>query len=807
MCALVPINGLVPAHQADLLRHGEFLSVRKGKYLFRKGERDEVAYYLVAGTIELRTGDQLVKAISEDDDSARHALAQLQPRQMSALARTEVRIFKIDRGLLERYLTLEGTTDGSAMDEDEEEEEGDWMSAMLQSDLFSRIPPANIQQIFTHMESVSVNPGDVIVEQGTPGDYYYFVQNGRCEVTRRASSTAPDVRLAELGAGKGFGEEALVSNAMRNASITMLTEGRLMRLSKANFIELIKKPALSEVDYVTAEEMAADGAIWLDVRFPDEFKQSGIAGSVNLPLNVLRMQAQKLDDEKQYIAYCDTGKRSSAGAFLLTQAGLNVSFLAGGLAASPMAQRLQGTESEAPVATDKIAVPAGAVPEMPAAAVVSEDAARVQRALQEKVAKMAGQLSTAQGLLRQAAIFKRGAETKFRQTRTAFEERLRAAREAHEKDLVKAREAIAAARRFNSENQRLKKVLAEARSGSQDVASISKARDDMEEKLLTVQSELEAERARHEEENARAIRMRDEAEHRLRDERHAFEAESDAAAKQLEEALTIQAQAEQERQAAQEQMTAAIDQERNTARAELERRVAETGEVVRGEAEQQLLASQGQTEELQDELRRVKNENADRERSQGEQIAELKKALEQERLRADAASGAQSDSDEQSLLEIREAITVEFEQRQAEERGQWDEERTSLREEIEAISSELRDTLRKLQKEQTARLADADEARRQMKEAQRLRDEVEQARAALADERRTHDARAEEMRKLAVEEAENMIQEYDATVSKLRADDDAQVRTEREQLQGEIDRLKEALAVVESANGRISDAL
>ena len=82
--------------------------------------------------------------------------------------------------------------------------------------------------------------GDTIVNQGEAGDYYYVLTEGEARVTRT-------VELATLEPGRSFGEEALLSGSKRNASVTMLTDGVVMRLSKDDFNELLKEPLLSRV--------------------------------------------------------------------------------------------------------------------------------------------------------------------------------------------------------------------------------------------------------------------------------------------------------------------------------------------------------------------------------------------------------------------------------------------------------------------------------------------------------------------------------------------------------------------------------
>ena len=51
---------------------------------------------------------------------------------------------------------------------------------------------------------------------------------------------------------------------------------------------------------------------------------------MNVPLNELRANLDYLDKKKEYICYCQTGRRSSAAAFILIGHGYNVLVLEGG---------------------------------------------------------------------------------------------------------------------------------------------------------------------------------------------------------------------------------------------------------------------------------------------------------------------------------------------------------------------------------------------------------------------------------------------------------------------------------------------
>jgi CRP-like cAMP-binding protein len=91
--------------------------------------------------------------------------------------------------------------------------------------------------------------------------------------------------------GDTFGEEALISEAKRNATVTMLTEGVLMRLKKEDFRELMNEPLLQWVTPEQAEQLVAKkSGVWLDVRLPSEYQNLAIEGAVNVPLYFIRLK-------------------------------------------------------------------------------------------------------------------------------------------------------------------------------------------------------------------------------------------------------------------------------------------------------------------------------------------------------------------------------------------------------------------------------------------------------------------------------------------------------------------------------------
>ena len=205
------------------------------------------------------------------------------------------------------------------------------MTMLLQTKAFHKIPPANIQAIFMRMQQINYRTGDVILKQGSEGDYFYVLIRGSALVTRETPLSKEGIKLAELNVGDTFGEEALISEAKRNATVTMQSDGAVMRLGKDDFKKLLNEPMLDWVSVSQAEEIIRTGGLWLDVRLPSEFENQHLDGAINIPLYFIRLKISTLDTSKRYIVCCDTGRRSSAGAYILSERGYHAYVLQGGI--------------------------------------------------------------------------------------------------------------------------------------------------------------------------------------------------------------------------------------------------------------------------------------------------------------------------------------------------------------------------------------------------------------------------------------------------------------------------------------------
>lgn len=357
---LEPLGSLSADGMRELSRLCRVEHCRRNGDPFRLRGLQGQAVYLIKGELNIGYADESTEVIVGGTDAANIALGSRQPAVVQAKAITDVELIRIDEEMLDIILTWDQLAAPKAAAEqpartETDATEGsiaprmgdpcgttDWrtMTGMFDAESLTRgafagLPPAHIETLLGRFRRMNAVRGQTVIREGDEGGSYYLIESGRCTVTRQVGGTT--VELAELKAGDAFGEEALVVEAPRNASVTMKTDGTLLRLAKEDFIELLREPLLHRIPREEAEKRVAGGAVWLDVRFPAEYNVDKLPGAINIPLNEIRDLIGSLDRRREYIVYCQSGRRSSAAAFLLSQRGHKAWLLDGGLRGSPTA--------------------------------------------------------------------------------------------------------------------------------------------------------------------------------------------------------------------------------------------------------------------------------------------------------------------------------------------------------------------------------------------------------------------------------------------------------------------------------------
>ena len=741
---LEPIGSLSLDKLDELATKSTVEDIPAGRILFRQGERDKRVIYVLNGEVEVTpTGKASGDLIKAKTEQARHPIAPTWPRPGTAKTKTNCKLLYIDSDLLE-ILMEENTSGLIEVEELSVDDDSAWMLRFLQSRAFLKLPTEKIQTLLMKLEEVPAKNGDIIIQQGDKNDYYYIVRSGRCAVSRRPAPKAKAIQIATLNAGDGFGEEALITDGMRNATISMLEDGILMRLGKKDFMHDLAEPLINKIDEKEAVEKINSGSLVIDVRRHDEFMQQKIEGAVNIPLTMLRLKLDGLNDERDYILICDDGNRSSAAAFLLTQHGLNCFVLEGGLnknnltlpAANLVVPVVKQTENRKTIAAQKTQQAAEAKAEK-----IQKEAASVKQEAKD-LAKKASDAEAA----------KRKAEAEIRRLQ---EEEVRKREAALKAEKQRLREESNRAKAAEEKAARLKlEAKAARRQAEEELRKLKTEADTNAKRQAELDSALNHARTVAAAAAKQATEARKKAEAEAREIRRKAQAEAEQLRREMEEARSRLEQEAQQVQAKQvQQHRATLEAVRKKAETEAER----IRQAARDEAEQ----LRAEMESARQEVEEKATQMAAQERKQHQRLldATRRQAEELARLKAIEAE-KEADLIRRQALEEAERLRNEIQ---------------STRRLLESQVSEARAEVVQIKQDKVRQQAEAEERQRHAEAERKHQEEAaEKRRTAAAVQRRQQaqhivkQKKAEEMRRKAeaikarLEQAEKTRQEEEA---------------------------------------------
>lgn len=336
---LVPLKALHEPSLQLVLDQSEWQLIGRGERLFSSADFNRFHIFILSGEAELRYPQGTALHTPETLFPVGYAL----PGLASATAITDCVTLRVDKQLLDRQLCWDHVAAEIELDlsyQPEHDDQVAWSLTLLKSNLFLKVPPLNIDQIFSRLRPMQVKAGDVILRQGDVGDGCYFIRRGTAAVTRRQPGEDIDRHIVDIGYGRCFGEDALVYDTVRNASVTMVTDGLLMRLDKPDFMLLLREPQVEHIKAAELDMALATGVTLLDVRTAEEHDVARLYPAQPAPLGCLRLlMSSRFDLQGDYILYCDTGKRSRAAASLMQKQGFRARYLLNGMASLDADQR------------------------------------------------------------------------------------------------------------------------------------------------------------------------------------------------------------------------------------------------------------------------------------------------------------------------------------------------------------------------------------------------------------------------------------------------------------------------------------
>lgn len=219
----------------------EPIDVKKGEWVITQGDKGDKFYVINSGSFEVRvnsptstdiSGGPVVHVYESDEDHhpgfGELSLMYGKPRAASVIAVTDGKIWGLDRFTFKRVI-MRSILSGRR----------DVIRQLRRVDILKYLSIQQLQRLADLLNECCFNDGQYIIRQGEPGENFYLILKGSCDVTINESDGTSEKTVFHLQENSYFGERALLTDEPRNANIIAKGPVTVVYIGKAAFEEVL----------------------------------------------------------------------------------------------------------------------------------------------------------------------------------------------------------------------------------------------------------------------------------------------------------------------------------------------------------------------------------------------------------------------------------------------------------------------------------------------------------------------------------------------------------------------------------------
>ncbi|CAF0813907.1 unnamed protein product [Didymodactylos carnosus] len=209
---------------SDIFNAMQPFNYKVGDTIIQQGEEGDFFYIIDQGEVDVYVNNKCVTTISDSGSFGELALIYGTPRAATIKAKTECKLWAIDRKTYRRILM------GSTIKKRKMYEEFLSKVKILQElDQWERLTVADA------LESVQFHDGENIVVQGEPGNDFFIIVEGQAVVYQKRSDDEQPVEVSKLGPSDFFGEIALLFDRPRAATVKARGPLKCVKMDRGRF--------------------------------------------------------------------------------------------------------------------------------------------------------------------------------------------------------------------------------------------------------------------------------------------------------------------------------------------------------------------------------------------------------------------------------------------------------------------------------------------------------------------------------------------------------------------------------------------
>lgn len=200
------------------------MSHRAGDVIIKQGDEGDNFYIIDQGHVEVFVNSKYVLSVGPGGSFGELALIYGTPRAATVKAKSDVKLFGLDRHCYRRILM------GNTIRKRRQYEEFLGKIPLLESlDQWERLMVADA------LEETTFNDGDVIMTQGERGNDFFIILEGKARCLQTPSGQEEQKQVGLLGPSDYFGEIALMLERPRAATVVAVGRLKCARLDRPRF--------------------------------------------------------------------------------------------------------------------------------------------------------------------------------------------------------------------------------------------------------------------------------------------------------------------------------------------------------------------------------------------------------------------------------------------------------------------------------------------------------------------------------------------------------------------------------------------
>ena len=211
-----------------------------GDVIIAQGTAGDLFYILESGVADVIVAGKIVAKKEAGMNFGDMALLNSSARTATIRARQLCHMWSLDRKTFRKVLA-----------DQERKALAEKVAFLKQVKLFEKLNDGTLEKIADVMQMAQYEPKQKIFKQGEAGECFYMVQSGKVSIVRSVSYTGATKELCQLGAGRYFGEMALLDNKPRGGTAIAMEKLSCWTIDRSNFTNL-----LGSIEAAVAESLA-----------------------------------------------------------------------------------------------------------------------------------------------------------------------------------------------------------------------------------------------------------------------------------------------------------------------------------------------------------------------------------------------------------------------------------------------------------------------------------------------------------------------------------------------------------------------